>query len=135
MLSNGTRGVGFPAYFELLPWETFPVFTQRTSCHFITRRFTYFLSNPNQRRISAYLHRPIVLLKTKVWGRYSLVKLSLDLHVYHLAPPIQSACTLQVRQRRLCWKRIAALLDYETKAGEVTRRGTVEGWRGGEVNF
>src|SRR6218665_1795900 len=31
-----------PAYFEQLPWGTFPVFTQRTSCHFITRRFTYF---------------------------------------------------------------------------------------------
>src|SRR6218665_1468937 len=42
MLSNGTRGLALPAYFELLPWGTFPVFTQRASCHFITRRFTYF---------------------------------------------------------------------------------------------
>src|SRR6218665_2492985 len=42
MLSNGTRGLAFSAYFELLLWGTFPVFTQRTSCHFITRRFTYF---------------------------------------------------------------------------------------------
>ena len=43
MLANGTRGLALPAYFELLPWGTFPVglFTQRTSCHFITRRFTY----------------------------------------------------------------------------------------------
>src|SRR6218665_3834445 len=35
MLSNGTRGLALPAYFELLPWGTFPVFTQRASCHFI----------------------------------------------------------------------------------------------------
>src|SRR6218665_115831 len=42
MLSNGTRGLALPAYFELLPWGTFPVFTQRASCHFITRRFTCF---------------------------------------------------------------------------------------------
>ena len=35
----------------------------------------------------------------------------------------------------LGWKRIAALLDYETKDGGVTRRGTVEGWKEGEVNF
>src|SRR6218665_2937128 len=42
MLSNGTRGLPLPSYFELLPWGTFPVFTQRASCHFITRRFTYF---------------------------------------------------------------------------------------------
>src|SRR6218665_2042771 len=42
MLSNGTRGLVLPAYFELIPWGTFPVFTQRASCHFITRRFTYF---------------------------------------------------------------------------------------------
>src|SRR6218665_236174 len=42
MLSNGTRGLALPAYFESFPWGTFPVLTQRTSCHFITRRFTYF---------------------------------------------------------------------------------------------
>src|SRR6218665_1412754 len=42
MSSNGIRGLALPAYFELLPWGTFPVFTQRASCHFITRRFTYF---------------------------------------------------------------------------------------------
>src|SRR6218665_550344 len=42
MLSNRTHGLVLPAYFELLPWGTFPVFTQRTSCHFVTRRFTYF---------------------------------------------------------------------------------------------
>src|SRR6218665_3948269 len=46
MLSNGTRGLALPAYFELLPWGTFPVFTQRTSWHFITRRFTYFFIEP-----------------------------------------------------------------------------------------
>src|SRR6218665_239240 len=40
MLSNGTRRLVLPAYFELLPWGTFPVFTQRSSCHFTTRRFT-----------------------------------------------------------------------------------------------
>src|SRR6218665_2865933 len=39
------RGLALPAYFELLPWGTFPVFTQRASCHFITRRFTYFYRN------------------------------------------------------------------------------------------
>src|SRR6218665_1066170 len=70
MLSNGTRGLALPAYFELLPWGTFPVFTQRTSCHFGTRRFTYFLSNSNQRRISAYLHRPVVLLTLAVSGEF-----------------------------------------------------------------
>src|SRR6218665_466283 len=42
MLSNGTRGLALPAYFEVFPWGTFLVFTQRASCHFITRRFTYF---------------------------------------------------------------------------------------------
>src|SRR6218665_2040578 len=46
MLSNGTHGLVLPAYFELLSWGTFPVFTQRTSCHFITRRFTYFFIEP-----------------------------------------------------------------------------------------
>src|SRR6218665_1711433 len=71
MLSNGTRGLALPAYFELLPWGTFPVFTQRASCHFITRRFTYFfLSNPNQRRISAYLPSPAVLLTLAVPGEF-----------------------------------------------------------------
>src|SRR6218665_4091159 len=33
MLSNGTRELALPAYFELLPWGTFPVFTQRNTCH------------------------------------------------------------------------------------------------------
>src|SRR6218665_3421314 len=46
MLSNGTHGLVLHAYFELLSWGTIPVFTQRTSCHFITRRFTYFFIEP-----------------------------------------------------------------------------------------
>src|SRR6218665_3005243 len=40
MSSNGTHGLVLPSYFELLPWGTFLVFTQRASCHSITRRFT-----------------------------------------------------------------------------------------------
>src|SRR6218665_120447 len=59
MLSNGTRGLALPAYFERLPWETFPVFTQRTSCHFITRRFTDLRISRHHRDTPVYLSGPI----------------------------------------------------------------------------
>ena len=69
MSSNGTRGLAFPAHFELLPWGTFPVSTQRTSCHFMTRRFTDL-------RISKHHRVSPVYFELTILGNFSVYQLA-----------------------------------------------------------
>src|SRR6218665_3532467 len=70
LLSNGTRGVGLARIFRTVTMGNFPRIYSTCQLSLYHSPFYSFLSNPNQRRISAYLHRPVVLLTLAVSGEF-----------------------------------------------------------------